>query len=347
MAFLVTTALACSAADEILHLDKPKRDMSAERWQAEWESRRQTLWAPLVRQAGRARQGMVLRAWLDPPSAAAGSPAQLVLSLVNIGEKPAMPANWSWDIRPEIFVRDSTGAMVKLTEKGSRYSAGPRAGSDFSEPEVLPGHAIGKTINLPDMVQLDRPGTYSLVAAWELHGELSGLAVSEVLSLEIHPPTAAEKRAKVDSADKAWAALADSAGKPRRGCILQAVAAPAKGAPVRLIASLTYVRYEPGWHQDISTGARAIEYHILVHDALGKPVPRSARGELAIHTVQPPYDGGYSLSSGEAVGASIPLGDWFDLTKPGDYYVLVSLTSPPVGGSTWVAEPIKIQSQER
>ncbi len=56
-----------------------------------------------------------------------------------------------------------------------------------------------------------------------------------------------------------------------------------------------------------------------------------------------------------AIGAIIPLTKWFDMKRPGDYTVVVTLQAPdeqyhraenghwvPERGPFWVAEPIKV-----
>ena len=48
------------------------------------------------------------------------------------------------------------------------------------------------------------------------------------------------------------------------------------------------------------------------------------------------------MAFGDGVGAIIPVTDWFDMKKPGQYSVLVSLPSPDGKGPPWVAEPVVV-----
>ena len=88
------------------------------------------------------------------------------------------------------------------------------------------------------------------------------------------------------------------------------------------------------------TGAKANDYDIMVRDAAGNVVPltQGGRTELAARNAQ----GSGFLRPGDAVGAVIPLREWFSMDAPGEYSVLVSLPPTKKGGPTWVAKPVKV-----
>jgi hypothetical protein len=293
---------------------------------------------------------MLLRAWLEPPSPAVGCPAHLVLSLVNLRDKPVTLGNVSWrSAPPDVLVRGPSGALMRLTNWGAFFYAWPSSGSDGGRRELAPGHALARVLELDKIFQLDKPGTYSVIGAEELRGDVSGLVASKVLSLELRPGTGADAAEKADRADKKWAELLAAAGQPRRGCVVEAVASPAAAGPVRIVVTLTRVGDEPGtdYANPLATyGADAIDYTLLVHDSSGKRVPLSARGQAALAAPRRLYQQNNLGRRGEAVGAVIPLAEWFDLAKPGEYGALVSLV-PPVSpgpkGPTWVAKPITVK----
>jgi hypothetical protein len=366
MLVLAATPLLCSAADELLYLAKPTRRGSAlddevlRPWQAEWEAKREKLWVPLVRQAGRPRDGVLLRAWLQPPSAAVGCPARLILSLANLRDKPAAVAHLlEVPLEPEVFARDPAGAIVKLTKKGAFLSAGPHYGDGLMPPELPPGHAMGSTLELPDIVRLEKPGTYSVLAVQQLQGDMSGLAVSRVLSLELHPATGGELKAKTDLADRPPATLLPEAGHTLGGCVLEAVLSSLPGPP-RLVVSLTCLSEAIGggdevWHHNCvveAAGGKPTDYKVVVRDAAGNAVPMNERGRKAY--AAPGSFESRVLRMGDATGAIIPLAEWFDLSKPGEYTVLVSIAAPGGirlwtkkgpewrPGPTWAAKPVKI-----
>jgi hypothetical protein len=363
LASVIAAALAGSPADELASLPKPALrgnpfdDSDLKVWQAEWEAKREKLWAPLLRRAGRPREGMVLRAWLQPPSAAVGRPVRLILSLANLRDEP-VAARYAGSVprEPEVFARGPAGEVVKLTKAGAFRSAWV-AGWGGPPPTLPPGCAVGSVLELQDAVRLDKPGRYSVIVAQELQGDLSGIAVSQVLPLELRPPTAADLAEKADRPGAQGATLLPEARRTLGGCVLEAVSPPSPGPP-RLVVSLTCLSDRLGGGDEVfgraieGAGGKPTDYNLVVRDAAGNPVPMNERGQKAYAAAG--YRETRVLRMGDAVGAIVPLADWFDLSKPGEYTVLVSITAPDnIGfwtknglewrpGPTWVAKPVKI-----
>jgi hypothetical protein len=177
------------------------------------------------------------------------------------------------------------------------------------------------------------------------------------------------------TADKEWARLLPTSGQLQRGCVLDAMMSPEE--PKNLVASLTCLRvsdsasygtaWEPGkgkWVQDetadgrADVGRQAADYRVFVLDPDGKPVALTAFGRETIAAGGPEF--GCRIEKYAAIGAIIPLTKWFDMKKPGEYTVLVTLKAPeesrrivssdghspyPLNGHgpLWVAKPIKVR----
>jgi hypothetical protein len=91
------------------------------------------------------------------------------------------------------------------------------------------------------------------------------------------------------------------------------------------------------------------DYRVLVRDSLGRAVapvaptpafPRTDRAELGKRFEN---DTSVYLHRGDAMGARIPLKKYFNLTKPGEYWALVSLPSATAGKPDWIAEPVRVR----
>jgi hypothetical protein len=350
-ASLIAVPLFGAVPGPVLSLRAPDlRMLDDEREMQAWHAEREKQWVPLARQAGSAREGVLLRAWLEPPSPVAGRPARLVLSLVNLGDKPVALENTGWLAPPPaVLARGPTRSLVRLARSGVIFYSSPRSGSNPITPALAPGHGLGRVLRLDELLQLDKPGTYSVIGAEELRGDISGLVVSKVLPLELRPSTSADAAEKVGRADKERLEPQAAGGRPCRGCVLEAAPTPVAVGPPRVVVTLTRVGDEPGTdyaHPLATSGADAIDYTVVVRDSSGKRVPLNQRGRAALAAPRRPYQHNSLGRRGDAVGAVIPLADWFDLAKPGEYSVLASLVLAPwptPDAPTWVAKPITVK----
>jgi hypothetical protein len=154
--------------------------------------------------------------------------------------------------------------------------------------------------------------------------------------------------------------------------------------PKNLVVSLTCLRvsesasYGRAWERGrgwwlpgetpdgrADAGRQASDYRVFVLDPDGKPLPLTAFGKADIAAPEPEY--GERLRKYCSIGAVIPLTRWFDMNKPGDYTVLVTLKAlgekyhfVKAGdgkhylkaangewvhdpGPLWVAKPIKVR----
>ena len=142
-----------------------------------------------------------------------------------------------------------------------------------------------------------------------------------------------------------WARSAADAGKPHRDCCLDAFPCTAKEGGPKVVASSVCV--ERPWGYIRLPGTDAADYKILVYDASGIPAPRlRPAGPPSGKLTGTGRDGGL-IGIGDAIGAVIPLTEWFDMKKPGRYSVLVSPPSPGSNDPPWVAEPITVTVPNR
>ena len=131
-----------------------------------------------------------------------------------------------------------------------------------------------------------------------------------------------------------------------RRCVLDALVSPTETDLITLIVSLRRVeigdtRYD--FHPD--GGVFPTDYKVLVRDSRGKAVPLSPDADTQYSTQHRPFVRMEPLPPGAGIGTLIPLGKLFKMQKPGEYSVLVALSSPGDTWRKWVAEPIKVRVQ--
>ena len=147
--------------------------------------------------------------------------------------------------------------------------------------------------------------------------------------------------------DKEWSALATKAGKRVAGRVLEVVDSPLAPGRAELLVSLfcqEAISESHDYDYVPTVGLNANDYRVLVRDSVGRAVRKLELTPKAAHEEKGDHKGEhYLLLPGYAVGAMIPLREYFDLKQPGEYWVLVSLPSPKAGQDDWVAEPVKVR----
>jgi hypothetical protein len=138
------------------------------------------------------------------------------------------------------------------------------------------------------------------------------------------------------SAEQQWALASRFAGKPFRDMVLEA-ASPKAG---QLLLTL---RNTDNWVVCIRRWSEKSDYEILVRDATGRFVQPTDKGKAL-------FQGGKALLEESSLGRrdtlqeSLPIGELFNMSAPGEYTVLASL---PVIDDTidavLTAAPVKIR----
>ena len=361
-------------------------------WYAECEAQ----WAPLAREAGRPRGGAILGLRALASGDARG-PQEALLSVKNVTSRATNLGCYDPEAVPYVLVRDAEGKAVRMTDEGLRYFSQDHIRLSTPAFVVQPGFAHGFVVPLGRLFQLREGAPYSVLAALGYTGDVDGRLVSNVLTLRpsSQPAAARAKEPAVTgrrpgahlldatgvAQENTWDRLLREAGRPRRGCVLEAVVSPAD--PSLLVASVTCLRtsprarggqqWEPGagpwwWADDgdgrVDAGRQPADYRIMVLAPGGRFLPLTAYGKGVIASPAP--ERGSWVPRGDAVGAVIPLYKWFDMTEPGDYAVLVTLKAPDEKwrrqereyliaqglpalppeyeiGPMWVAEPITVK----
>jgi hypothetical protein len=314
-------------------------------------------WTSLLPAAGRPAAGVVLEAWLSENSPSGQNQPELVTSVRNTGGRRVFLGQ---DLefeghRPQVLVRTATDGLTRFTPP-LRVGSGP---APSFRVFVEPGYAIGYTVPV-QVLELPELGASAVLATRYLGGDVRTMLVSTPVKYEPSKraaapktPTGAPAAAKPPGrtaperlAGDQWSGLAAIAGQPHRGCVLQALVPSTHGKPPRLAVSFMCVGWDP-WrdHHDSPSGGLGelpSDYRVLLRDASGRAVPPNAAAqkvsgaqELSRNIMNT------NLRLGDAFGAVVPLADWFDLAKPGEYTALVSFTAPGRNGPTWVAEPVK------
>lgn len=332
-------------------------------------------WGALLKRAGEPKDQLVLESRLLPVKAVSGSTIALVLSIRNIGDCPAsIPRDFQWP-RPIILIQDSAGKHVRLSKAGLHWvhsiaviHVGPRR-------DILPGDALGIVVPLKDYFALSEPGVYKVLATKSFREEPMAYIVAKPLVLELAAPPVLGDHAKPPEralgpllgttpagglrGDKEWLEFVSQAGSPHYGCVLDAMISPIRPEAVNLVISLIRVGAPEGVHASVA------DYRILLRDPMGRPmrvvpsglsaspplgdvtrrpmrVVDSSRNGLAVRFGD--INGHIESSSlGDAVGDVIPLAKLYDMSKSGEYSVLVTLPSEGKNEPTWVSKPIKVK----
>jgi hypothetical protein len=167
------------------------------------------------------------------------------------------------------------------------------------------------------------------------------LLVAKPFTIEVKPQIV-----HVDPADKQWSANIVNAGAPVQGCVLEVIDSPISHGKGELVVSLVCEELPEGDKGKPVKRPEMKDYRVLVRDYLGRAVaptpgfPRTDRAEVGKRFEK---DTSVYLHRGDAMGAIIPLKEYFNLTKPGEYWALVSLPSGTAGKPDWVSEPVKVQ----
>jgi hypothetical protein len=345
-----------------------QRKIDELRWEIlrDWPKSRDRYWETVLREAGKLKGGLQLS--VRPMHGKPGSEERLELffQVKNVGDRPVAFFQSKYGDMPAVWIRDHRGSPAEMTKEGIEYYRGGVGGGGTYD--LKPGYTWGAMYDLKKHFALESGNTYTLLAAVKEPGPGFELVASP-LKLELQKPGAAPKweSAGVGSkpppgkvpktpGDKEWEELSAKAGRPIMGCVLEAEMSPV--SPGKLVVSLC--------HEDLdTTGARvdpttrgiyipeigymATDYRVLVRDPAGKPVPLTrvskeppAKEESHRKTPEPYTKMTRHLRFGDGVGALIPLKEWFDMQKPGEYSVLVSLPSSDPSGPVWVAKPIKV-----
>jgi hypothetical protein len=131
-------------------------------------------WDDLVRFAGRPFDDLVLRA--EQPT-----PAELKVSLVNLGVKSIAVTKWEGIAGYEVQVRDAEGRRVPLREKGKVES---QSGALLDSRDLKPQESIEETIPLRDLFDLP-PGDYSVLLSLPIIGDVDAIMTAAPLKVRI------------------------------------------------------------------------------------------------------------------------------------------------------------------
>jgi hypothetical protein len=203
-------------------------------------------------------------------------------------------------------------------------------------------------LSLSEDYDLSAPGKYTVIVVQEL-GNIGDL-LTEPLVLKVEKGatatgvrSAAAAPAPVESKDREWSRLAATAGKKAGRFCLEVVPPSVHGGGLYLVASLICMDPKAANHLVLAkTGRDAASYGVLVRDAKGTPLTRLNSAKPAPRDETFEGRNGYPMLFGMGVGAIIPVAEWFDMKKPGQYSVLVWLPSPDGKGPPWVAEPVVV-----
>ncbi len=338
-----------------------------------WLIEREKLLDVYAARAGKPCHGRVLEARLTPPTQSPGQPIHLVLSVKRVDSQsgePACVAVGQW--QPDVLVHDSAGRAIAVSKKGVMeygHRNGFSAGSMHMLP-LEPGDALGTDLTIDEHFVFPGPGRYTVLGGLDFVMGLPHVPflVARPVELEIVAPAGAGSAKQAETASRApvpgqkeagdaeWKNLLPEAGRLHCACVLESLTAPDEPPSLRLIISLTRIapRGEADQFKGDSTRPKATDYQILVRDPDGRPVAvnQSAKAAFADRhrgaesRLASPSSGlyfGIPMRVGDAVGAAIPLGEWFDMKKPGEYRVMV--VRPPLrrGEPTWVAKPITVK----
>jgi hypothetical protein len=175
-------------------------------------------------------------------------------------------------------------------------------------------------------------------------------------------PSVVLPRCSKEPTDRDWTMRVADAGKPIDGCVLEAIDSPTAPGEAQLVVSLVCEDVPAKYSDRVMRIASVDDCRVLIRSSCGNVVPPvqpaptttrdGARGRpeskrsMSFYVdgpkkpADPPW---YALRLGDAMGAIIPLKKYFDLTKPGEYWVLVSLPSGRAGGRDWVSKPVKVR----
>jgi hypothetical protein len=336
-----------------------------------WYAERNKQWEALLREAGEAKEGLVLEARPKTPSPSSGDECELFISLKNIGDLPFAPG-WvslsplesvlgslgdgsEFGQRPEVFIRNSNGEPVELTKEGiDDWRTAFGGGSGFPA-ELPPGWAWGKEVPVGRHFLLSKPDKYTILVAGRVAGER---LVAKPVIVEVGKPsqsTPTNQRADAIATHESalavvegrgleakWSELAAIANLALWGFQLQAQASPVARKSDHLIVSLYWAgSVNERDQQETARATRLANYRILVRDSGGKDVPLNDRGRVVFADKQKSYSywGAYP---GFASGLVCSLSELFSV-KPGqNYKILVVLPGHDSNDIPWVAGPVNV-----
>ncbi len=327
----------------------------------------------LERSAGVQQRGLQLQSRVVSEGGLPTGPFTVILSIQNVASQPIDFLQVRGG-EPVVWVRNEIGKLVRRTLEGSELYRPTLELPEFfswTNCELAPGEARGFSVPFSEYFELSRPGKYTVIAAAlvrarHLDRKLGDAReeitiVSKPVSFDVRSSAvgvdARESNRRVTKnaeqsngeppSDKEWAAIAAHAGRRIQGCVLEVIDSPLLPEHAELIVSLVCEESE-----DSRFGERVVryidknknEFHLLLRDSRGVPVPRTREGrELRPQTDRERY--WKVLLPGDAIGAMVPVKKYFDLKETGDYWLSVSLPSHREGQPDWVAMPIKFHYQ--
>jgi hypothetical protein len=146
-------------------------------------------WDSLLRDAGRAKDGVVLEARPLTDPATAGGPVSIVLSIKNVGEREVRVAFFR-PRTPIATIRDSAGRPVNLTEKGLQFYSFKSSGSisgGYLAPGQTPGETADLVLRLDEYFDLSKPGRYTVLMTEYLGGDVKGALTAKPVVLDVRP----------------------------------------------------------------------------------------------------------------------------------------------------------------
>ncbi len=343
---------------------------------ARYARQSQDSWDSLMREAGEAKEGLVLEARPSDPSPSSGDQCGLIISLTNVGDLP-FDAGWvcldplatalrgvggaMCGPQPSVFIRNSKNEFVELSGEGIDEFNMMYGMCGSGGPGCLPpGWAWGEEVPIGRHFRLSKPGKYTILVA----GTVGGLQlVAKPIILEVGKlPQSAPARqpaggnalgeagpatAQGKATDKEWSDLQGLADRPRRGFQLQAQTSSVAQKSDHLIISLYWAgpAINENDNRETTRATRLANYRLVVRDATGNDVPLTERGRAVFADKQPFYS--YSVARpGEAWGLVCRLGELFAVKKGRDYKVLVVLPGIDGAADHWVAGPVSVHVPE-
>jgi hypothetical protein len=316
-------------------------------------------WESLLKQAGKHSNGLVLESKLA--NNLDGSGPSLQLNVRNVGVQPLSITVGACEQPAKVLIRDESGNFAFMTPKGEEYHA-PNvlwAGSVHRET-LWPGDVRrADSIQLDSNFILNKHGTFTIIPimSW---GGIDTDVVSTPIQFTISRNSASKATAVVANPDDElshvktprkdnttgndWAKLEAIAGLPQYSCVLEADVSPVIPNSFHVVASLIC---EGSDHRfSTSHAGAATEYRVLVRDCTGRLITMNeAARRVSASDIRVarsgPSGGSFIVGVYNGIGVIIPLAKWFDIKKPGEYTVLVSLPTRQKSNPLWVAKPFK------
>ena len=322
-------------------------------------------WRRLLHLAGRPCAGISLQARIDPKGPETIPPGyprsseevDVLLSLKNEANVEANGPRGRLGAAlgtpdPIILLRDAAGHAVPANE--SIRGVGAHVGFPFSLALAPGASTPGDRFPLSLVYDL-RPGAkYTLLAAASPYYGQPGAPIAVANPLTFSVPTAADQWAApagkpsvappqdvVATVPQTWESLSRFAGKEFEGLQLEAKAGVQAAKPGEATTLSVVLRDRGNELILVKKWKGESDYEILIRDAAGKDISLTEKGKRFFETGDQLDT--RELKPGEAISATLPLSELFDLKTPGQYTVLASL--PVLGDvdAVLTASPIKLE----